>query len=449
MKKLFTSALLVAFVAMQASAQQSVPSGTKTDRNSHKDITPIQAASPKAKSLGKGTMPVSEWYSYLDLMKEGSFLPSTQGLVSFLAHDTLAKFVNPGDTTEYDRVYLGAGIVLDPKDEIIDLTANPDMKLTNWTPYMVDSIAFRYLYCRYNDSIDDGLGNKVFVQDTLLIFTYKSPGITQRTSSTQKWGSIDWETSTRLPKTPFSVDTILLGHADTTERPGPSEDSWKTATMIHGLNTPVVLNKIGGSQTNNLVGFVVVFKSGIMYDTSYTFIHEGTSPKPADSKRINYFGIRSEADLATPVYSNTKYYNSTLFALPSTAYPNTQGFFGLQSSRIYTVPRYLDGFFKVNTTGPVGLDKINNDHFSVTNVFPNPADVNGSAVIGFNLKNSAKVSINVYSLVGQVVKTVTNSTFASGINEAVIDLTGLKAGIYMVNMTVNGVSETKKLTITE
>jgi hypothetical protein len=69
--------------------------------------------------------------------------------------------------------------------------------------------------------------------------------------------------------------------------------------------------------------------------------------------------------------------------------------------------------------------------------------------MGFNLKSSSTVAVNIYNIAGQQVKSVINKTYAAGEHAVEFDLAGLKAGIYMVNMTVNGVSQTKKLTITE
>jgi hypothetical protein len=106
-------------------------------------------------------------------------------------------------------------------------------------------------------------------------------------------------------------------------------------------------------------------------------------------------------------------------------------------------------FLVTTTSGNVGIKDINNDEFAMTSVYPNPAQVGGTAVLGFNLLNAGTVRIAVYNIAGQLVKHAINAKYTVGAHEESIDLTGLKAGIYMVNMTINGASITKKLTITE
>jgi hypothetical protein len=83
----------------------------------------------------------------------------------------------------------------------------------------------------------------------------------------------------------------------------------------------------------------------------------------------------------------------------------------------------------------------------MTNVYPNPAPVNSMAVAGFNLKQSGKVKISIINLVGQEVKTVAEGNYAAGETAVNVDLNGLNAGVYFVKMTMNGTSETRKLTI--
>jgi hypothetical protein len=70
-------------------------------------------------------------------------------------------------------------------------------------------------------------------------------------------------------------------------------------------------------------------------------------------------------------------------------------------------------------------------------------------MVAFNLKNDAKVDVSIVNIMGQEVKKMDSKNYPSGSSVAEFDLAGLQAGIYMVNMTVNGVSQAKKLIITE
>ena len=53
------------------------------------------------------------------------------------------------------------------------------------------------------------------------------------------------------------------------------------------------------------------------------------------------------------------------------------------------------------------------------------------------------------NMVGAEVKTGVSKTYTAGSHADNLDITGLKAGVYFVNMTVNGASISKKLTIVE
>jgi hypothetical protein len=77
-------------------------------------------------------------------------------------------------------------------------------------------------------------------------------------------------------------------------------------------------------------------------------------------------------------------------------------------------------------------------------VYPNPAS--GSAVLSINMKDNATVAVDVYSTVGQLVKS--NKTNAQiGENNINIDLSNLATGIYMVNVKVGNAVSTKKLIV--
>ncbi len=97
--------------------------------------------------------------------------------------------------------------------------------------------------------------------------------------------------------------------------------------------------------------------------------------------------------------------------------------------------------FLTTITG-TGGNAMNSANASV--LFPNPA--NGNATLGVELKENSSVLVNLYDLVGRVVKTV-KAEGQIGENNINIDLTNLNAGIYMVNVKVGNATSTKKLII--
>ncbi len=77
-------------------------------------------------------------------------------------------------------------------------------------------------------------------------------------------------------------------------------------------------------------------------------------------------------------------------------------------------------------------------------LYPNPAK--NSSGLYIELKNNSDVTINVYSIVGELLKTIKTNGVV-GENNIAIDLTNLSSGIYMVNVIVGSEMSTKKLVI--
>ncbi len=77
-------------------------------------------------------------------------------------------------------------------------------------------------------------------------------------------------------------------------------------------------------------------------------------------------------------------------------------------------------------------------------IYPNPASNN--AVLAIELKENSNVDVVVLNTIGQVVKT-NKAQGQIGENNINIDLAGLSAGVYMVNVKVGNVTSTKKLIV--
>ncbi len=94
----------------------------------------------------------------------------------------------------------------------------------------------------------------------------------------------------------------------------------------------------------------------------------------------------------------------------------------------------------------------NNDPLSVGentlinnfSVFPNPA--NNEANIKFSVENNQSAKVELVNMVGQSVKsTIVNAQ--TGQNLVVMPINELQAGIYMVQVTVNGSQQVQRLVI--
>ena len=85
-----------------------------------------------------------------------------------------------------------------------------------------------------------------------------------------------------------------------------------------------------------------------------------------------------------------------------------------------------------------------NKKVSRLEIYPNPAKNN--AVLSVSLNNNSKVNVTVLNIVGQQVKT-TSVGGQVGENKINIDLSGLSAGVYLVNIKAGNATGTKKLIV--
>jgi hypothetical protein len=85
------------------------------------------------------------------------------------------------------------------------------------------------------------------------------------------------------------------------------------------------------------------------------------------------------------------------------------------------------------------------DQRNKLSVFPNPATSN--ATISFSLSKPGKVSLNVFSIEGKLIKNIADRNFEAGDYQLSLDTKDLKAGIYILNMQSLGSFQTKKLVV--
>jgi hypothetical protein len=137
--------------------------------------------------------------------------------------------------------------------------------------------------------------------------------------------------------------------------------------------------------------------------------------------------------------------NSTLtipFTVTHSQGPGAQPgtiFAGLTSNAHWYTSASLNFDLKV-----VGIKENALGSVSSSVVYPNPAS--GNAFLSIDMKDNATVGIDVYTTVGQLVKS-SKTNAQIGENNINIDLTNLASGIYMVNVKVGNAVSTKKLIV--
>lgn len=437
-------------------------------------LTPDNQASkqikPSKTKFGKGDL-INEWYfpgSWL--FSDPAISSGMKGYVDFMYHDSAVKSIMIGSTGSESTIYgmgrIAVAGVLDPKDDVIDYTDNPGIKLQRNNSYKVDSIAFSYRYVRHVDSISDGLGGMIPVVDTLFITYFNGSMITKSgltfssPSRTVRYGKMGWTGgSVRMPNTYLWQDTVLLTKDDTTmygNNSGGFENQWPSSKLMQ-LAAPASLTA-AKDQDNNLVAYALTFKSMVPTvvgtDTAIMIYQKDPSTLPAGSRRTNYFGYTLYANEGTSQRNYPTFYNSSLFVESISAYTpwvvnSTVTFNGFFPGCIYTSEYFVNLGFQLSTTsGNVGIKDIKNNEFAM-DVYPNPVVRGENTRIGFNLLHNATATFTMVDMLGQQVKPSFTRTYNAGQQAEMIDMTGFKAGVYFVNMTVNGSTISKKITVVE
>jgi len=76
------------------------------------------------------------------------------------------------------------------------------------------------------------------------------------------------------------------------------------------------------------------------------------------------------------------------------------------------------------------------EKFELMQNYPNP--FNPTTILSFNLSDDALVTVKVYNMLGQEIRTLADrEEFTAGENEIEFDATGLASGVYYYRMIVN------------
>lgn len=103
-------------------------------------------------------------------------------------------------------------------------------------------------------------------------------------------------------------------------------------------------------------------------------------------------------------------------------------------------PWWFYGYTGVNDAQPSNVP----NQFTLSEAYPNP--FNPSTTIKFNLVQAGKVSLKVYNVMGQLVKTVVDNEFRSnGESEVQVRMDNLTSGVYFYTLTQGNNSVSKKM----
>ena len=98
----------------------------------------------------------------------------------------------------------------------------------------------------------------------------------------------------------------------------------------------------------------------------------------------------------------------------------------------------------LNMNCVAGLSDLNNPQSSLT-VYPNPS--NDILTLNFSNNNTSDISYSIQDLLGKTVFASNIETLDKGIIERTVNTGSLANGNYLLNVTINGIIETRKISI--
>jgi hypothetical protein len=129
----------------------------------------------------------------------------------------------------------------------------------------------------------------------------------------------------------------------------------------------------------------------------------------------------------------------------------TDGLYVTPSSPPFNDPQNRPGYrLKLTKDGILGINDAAPVAFSLSQNYPNP--FNPSTMISYALPKSAKVSVVVYDLLGNKVKTLVNESADAGTYEVVWNATNdlgvqVPSGNYILKMVAGDFTQTRKMTL--
>jgi hypothetical protein len=370
-------------------------------------------------------------------------------------NDTLWQFPNyTSDVNNGAGFYsFNVGQVLDPRSTVFSLSANNDYyQLSKYNPYTIDSVSIQYFYIRSTAST---------IVDTLNVQWIPNGSFAKKASIGYTGGpQPEYVPSAAPAYDPASNSalgaaltvTIPLTEADTAS----SGEAYKTVVINKVMNAKPSTNGVsavtfsyspgnaysktvpfdtlgtatfgGNPVANPLNAFYYVFN----YDQTKHF-EDNTGVKPADQVFNN--GVFTTVANRYDLVPNTAYLYHTYYP-GGLIYTRSQG-----TERVPVFPRMLWYI----TSDNIGMDDLKANVFQMGDAYPNPS--NGVVRVPFQLAKTEKVTINVYNLVGELVRTITNENYGAGVHGVDINVDQLAAGIYTCTMTAAGASKSQRITV--
>jgi hypothetical protein len=159
------------------------------------------------------------------------------------------------------------------------------------------------------------------------------------------------------------------------------------------------------------------------------------------------FGSAQQVYSRTDLYPSTTQTTDTVWvtktvSLPSFTNGQTTWFAWHHTANDMDV-LYIDEILVLDF--PTSVAEANANAFTLSNNVPNPA--NGSTTFNYTLKSNSDVTFNVYDVTGKVVFSSNEANQSAGAHRLDMNTSNLSNGMYFYTITVNGQTETRKMTV--
>jgi hypothetical protein len=362
-----------------------------------------------------------EWYSFTSALDY--YLGGTLSYYTNLIFPD-SQVVRVSDDGEVNSVrWHSMGMAFDPRSEIFGFYGNG--QLLERQPYKLDSVAFRYLYEKYNDNA---------LKDELVVQVYKTDKVNRYswTSSQEPWATVGFDSVT-LDGLDYNQEIRYeLSYDDTA--------NW-SGGMYKWLQFPINLDVEKADDPIVVVTFT--FQPAYSYNLGDTLY--GSDPHKPYKKLNNFWHQMFYDQDATQLAS----YNNGLLMNYEIRYEPILGTdFGYKylPGNAFSVSYYPYMLFKI-TYDADWFDAIEDETVQVNigQVYPNPSM--GKSKVTVKLENAAKVSVELVNPLGQTTVAVEESRLYAGEHHLDINTSDLDAGVYFVKVNVGDYTSTQRLLV--
>ena len=253
----------------------------------------------------------------------------------------------------------------------------------------------------------------------------------------------DPSTANSTADNPLEIEAAVAGGVTLGDDVGNNSANsyrWRYFNIPAGQSSSLVLHKLDFSTTTN---------NGLSFYRSYAQYQAENDKLDVDVSLncgTSWTNVYSKAgtNLTTDAATTSAFYPVTwaMDVVDLSAYDGeSEVMIRFKGTSAYGNNLYIDDI-EVNST-LLSVEDLNEETFTLS-VYPNPTS--DFAKISFNATENSSVVINITNTLGQTVYT-NNLQNINGSQNFKINTTSFEAGLYLVNVSVNGVSNTKRITV--